>query len=132
MILTREIEVKINEANYPYYENLGYDVTIGEILIIPIELLSRGSHYKIKCKCDSCGTEKDVIFKNYVKYDNQWGEYFCRKCSEAKRKKTLRENHGVDYPIQNDKILNKMKKTLVKKYGVDNISKKQNKQTNIS
>jgi len=115
MILTREIEIKINEANFPYYENLGYDVIIGEKLVIPIELLSKGSHHKIKCKCDGCSIEKDVIFKNYVKYDNIWGEYFCRKCSEVKRKETLRENYGVDYPIQNKKIYNKMKKTLNRK-----------------
>ena len=65
-----------------------------------------------------------MIFKNYIKYDNNWGEYYCRKCSEVKRKKTLRENFGVDYPIQNKKVLNKMKKTLIEKYGVDNISKR--------
>ena len=124
MIITREITVKITEANFSYYENMGYDdIVIGEEILIPIELLSKGSHFKIKCKCDSCGVEKDVIFKNYIKYDNNWGEYFCRKCSEVKRKKSLRENFGVDYPIQNKKVLQKMKKTLVDKYGVDNISK---------
>lgn len=133
MILTREIVVKINEANFSYYENLGYEeITIGEELIIPVELLSKGSHFKIKCKCDDCGIEKDVIFKNYIKYDNKWGEYFCRKCSESKRKKTLRKNFGVDYPIQNKKVMQKMKKTLVKKYGSDNIPKKviKNQQNN--
>lgn len=56
--------------------------------------MSKGSHYKIKCKCDGCGIEKEVIFKNYVKYDNIWGEYSCRKCSETKRKETLRKNFG--------------------------------------
>jgi hypothetical protein len=124
MILTRVIDIKINESNFQYYEDLGYDVTIGENIQIPIELMSKGSHYKITCKCDGCSIEKDVIFKNYIKYDNKWGEYYCRKCSEVKRKKTLRENFGVDYPIQNKKVLTKMKKTLVKKYGVDNISKR--------
>jgi hypothetical protein len=128
MILTREVEIKITESNYQYYEDLGYDVSIGEILTIPTELMSKGSHYKIECKCDSCGVEKNVIFKNYVKYDNNWGEYYCRKCSEAKRKKTLQKTHGVDYPIQNKKIMTKMKKTLLTKYGVDNISKKETKQ----
>jgi len=131
MILTREIEIKINESNYQYYDDLGYDVSIGEIIKIPIELMSKGSHYKIKCKCDGCGIEKEVIFKNYVKYDNTWGEYYCRKCSEAKRKQTLRKNFGVDYPIQNKKVLNKMKNTLIEKYGVDNISKR-DKQNEIS
>lgn len=131
MILTREIEIKINESNYQYYDDLGYDVAIGEIIRIPIELMSKGSHYKIKCKCDGCGIEKEVIFKNYVKYDNKFGEYYCRKCSESKRKETLRKNFGVDYPIQNKKVLSKMKKTLIDKYGVDNISKR-DKQNEIS
>jgi hypothetical protein len=131
MILTREIEIKINESNYQYYDDLGYDVAIGEIIKIPIELMSKGSHYKIKCKCDGCGIEKEVIFKNYVKYDNNFGEYYCRKCSESKRKETLRKNFGVDYPIQNKKVLSKMKNTLIEKYGVDNISKR-DKQNEVS
>jgi hypothetical protein len=115
MIITREVAIKINESNFSYYENLGYDVMIGEDLSIPVELLSKGSHFKIECECDGCGVKKQVIFKNYIKYGNKWGEYFCRKCSEYKRKKTLRKNFGVDYPIQNKKVLNKMKKTLVNK-----------------
>lgn len=116
MILTREVVIKINESNLSYYENLGYDVTISEELLIPIELLSKGSHFKIECECDGCGIKKEVIFKNYIKYDNKWGEYYCRKCSEYKRKKTLRKNFGVDYPIQNESVLKKMKKTINKKY----------------
>jgi len=123
MILTRDILVKINESNYSYYEELGYEVSIGETLEIPIELLSTGSHYKIECKCDGCGIQKEVIFKNYVKYDNRWGEYFCRKCSESKRKATLKENWGVEYPIQNKEIRKKIEKTMIQKFGVDNPSK---------
>jgi hypothetical protein len=123
MILTREILIKINESNYSYYDELGYDVTIGETLEIPIELLSTGSHYKIECKCDGCGVQKEVIFKNYVKYDNRWGEYFCRKCSESKRKATLKENYGVEYPIQSKEIRKRIEKTMIQKFGVDNPSK---------
>jgi len=123
MILTREILIKINESNYSYYEELGYDVSIGETIEIPIELLSTGSHYKIECKCDGCGIQKEVIFKNYVKYDNRWGEYYCRKCSESKRKATLKENWGVEYPIQHKEIRKKIEKTMIQKFGVDNPSK---------
>lgn len=114
MILTREIEIGINESNFSYYDNLGCDVSIGEKVKIPIELLSKGSHRKIKCKCDKCGIEKDVIFKNYIKYDNNFGEYYCRRCSEIKRKKSLRKKYGVDYPIQNKEVLNKMRKSIDK------------------
>jgi hypothetical protein len=130
MILSREINVKITESNYNYYDDLGYDVYISEEIVIPVELLPKGSHYKIKCKCDTCGIEKEVIYKNYLKYDNDWGDYYCRRCSEVKRKETLRKNFGVDYPIQNKKVLEKMKKTLVQKYGVDNISKNKKKLNN--
>ena len=130
MILSREINVKITESNYNYYDDLGYDVYISEEIVIPVELLPKGSHYKIKCKCDTCGIEKEVIYKNYLKYDNDWGDYYCRRCSEVKRKETLRKNFGVDYPIQNKKVLEKMKKTLVQKYGVDNISKNKKKLKN--
>jgi late competence protein required for DNA uptake (superfamily II DNA/RNA helicase) len=111
MILTREITIKIIESNFQYFDDLGYDVAIGDKINIPVELLSKGSHQKIKCKCDGCGIEKEVIFKNYVKYDNKWGFYYCRKCSESKRKKSLRKTFGVDYPIQNKEIFNKIKKT---------------------
>ena len=123
MILTRDILVKINESNYSYYEELGYEISIGETLEIPIELLSTGSHYKIECKCDGCGIQKEVIFKNYVKYNNRWGEYFCRKCSESKSKATLKQNWGVEYPIQNYDIRKKIEKTMIQKFGVDNPSK---------
>ncbi len=112
MILTREIKVRVSESNYQYFDDLGYEISIGDEINIPVELLSKGSHHKIKCKCDTCGVEKEVIFKNYVKYDNKWGFYYCRKCSEAKRKQTLKENHGVEYPIQNKKIYQKMKQTI--------------------
>ena len=64
MILTREIEIKINESNYQYYDDLGYDVAIGEIIKIPIELMSKGSHYKIKCKSLKPNGEIEV-FLNY-------------------------------------------------------------------
>lgn len=127
MILTREILVKINDMNYTYYEDLGYEVYIGETLIIPIELLSKGSNHKIKCQCDGCSTIKEVIYKNYIKYDNKWGEYYCRKCSEVKRKKTLKENYGVEYPIQNKDIKKKIMSTMIDRFGVDNPSKSKKK-----
>lgn len=125
MIITREASVKISDHNYSYYEELGYIVAIGEKLIIPIELLSTGSHQKISCQCDGCGIIKDVIFKNYINYGNKWGEYYCRKCSETKRKKSLNLNYGVDYPIQSKEIKKRIQKTMIEKWGVDNLSKSQ-------
>lgn len=118
MILTREVLVKVNEGNLSYFEDLGYEVRIGERLSIPVEFLSAGSHQLIKCECDGCGVVKDVLFKNYVRYGNKWGEYFCRKCSEHKRKRTLNMNYGVDYPIQNERIKSRIKETIMQNRSV--------------
>ena len=113
MIITRQVRVKISEFNYQYFENFGYDdILIGDELEIPVELLSKGSHYKIECECDTCGIKKEVIFKNYIKYGNDWGVYYCRKCSESKRKKSLLKSHGCEYPIQNKKVYRKIKQTI--------------------
>jgi hypothetical protein len=121
MILTRTIEIIITEKNIDYFENLGYDIFTGETITIPTELLQSGSNKKILCKCDSCNIEKEVIYKNYIRYDNTWGVYFCRKCSEQKRKDSLIKNHGVEYPILNKTISDKIKNSILDKYGVDNI-----------
>jgi hypothetical protein len=115
MILTREVKVKINQSNLNYFESLGYEANIGSIIVIPIELLSSGSHQKMSCQCDGCGVVKEVIYKNYLKYGNKWGNYYCRKCSENKRKKTLNLNFGVDYPIQNREIKKRIITSLQKK-----------------
>ena len=109
MVLTRDVLIIINSGNHRYYTNMGYKVYCGDEIYIPIELLSTGSQKKIICKCDSCGVEKEVIFKNYVKYGNKWLEYFCRKCSEPKRKQSLNLSCGVDYPYQNKEIRSKFK-----------------------
>ena len=125
MILTKEVTVKINESNYAHFEEMGYKyIGIGDTIVIPPGLLSTGSHYKILCKCDFCGVEKEVMYKNYIKYDNVWGDYNCRKCSEHKRRKSLNESYGVDYPIQNRLLKDKIQNTLLEKYGVDNPKKK--------
>ena len=39
MILTREVDIRISESNFGYFEDLGYDVSIGDSITIPIELL---------------------------------------------------------------------------------------------
>ena len=121
MILTRTTTIKISTQNLEHYLNLGYDIALGDVLEIPIELLPKGSNIMIRCKCDTpgCGIEKDVIFKNYIKYGNEWNKYLCRKCSEIKRKNTLKRKIGVEYPLQSKDIVNKKLSTMELRYKED-------------
>ena len=115
MILTRDIKIKINESNFQYFEDMGYEnILLGGEIIIPVELLPDNSHRKILCKCDGCGKKKMIMFKNYLKYNNPWGMYYCRKCSEKKRKESLQQSHGCEYPYQDKEIYQKRTDTLIK------------------
>jgi late competence protein required for DNA uptake (superfamily II DNA/RNA helicase) len=123
MILTKTVKIKITHSNYTHFEDLDYEMYIGETIDVSVEHLQSGSGIKIKCKCDNCGVEKDVIFKNYLKYNVSWGTYYCRKCSDVKRKETMQKRWGVDSPIKHDVIKEQIKKTTQKLYGVDNAIK---------
>ena len=75
MILTEKVMVRVNESNYEYYAELrfmSFEPVIGEVIPVPPALLSTGSHYKITCKCDECGLEKEIMYKN-----NQTRLKFC-------------------------------------------------------
>lgn len=125
MILTREVDIKVTEGNFDYFTNFGYtNISIGNKINIPIELLPKGSNRIIKCECDGCGVTKDIIFKNYIKYDNQWGFYYCRKCSEPKRKEALYSKYGVEYPLQSGLCMLKYKQTLCLNFCENSVTEK--------
>ena len=61
--------------------------------------------------CEKC----DNMY--YIKVSDSTGNnnnlvYYCRKCSESKRKKSLLKSHGCEYPIQNKKVYRKIKQTI--------------------
>lgn len=113
-------EITINSSNYQHFKKLGYDVEEGYVRNVPIEHVMKSSHIDVLVSCDKCGQEKLMMYKTYNKYKNG---YFCRKCAEEKRKKTLMKNFKVEYPAQNFEIQEKMKQTTLKNYGYDNVSK---------
>jgi len=123
MILTKSITVTIHPSNMKYYKNLGYkDIGVGDELNIKVENIKSGSHSIIKCKCDTCGKEKDIGYRDYLGYNNKFGDYLCRKCSQFKLEETNLKKYGKKYPSQRTEVLDKMKSTVIKKYGVENVS----------
>ena len=121
MLITKEIDIKISGPNINYYKNLGYNVSVGDNITIPITQLNKSSKIKVKIKCDVCGVEKTSHYFAYNKYlekstDNK---YRCGKCNIEIRKKTCIEKYGVENIIQSTEIKEKRKKQFYKKYGVD-------------
>jgi very-short-patch-repair endonuclease len=117
MLLTKEIKIKINNTAVQHYKDKGYDVKIGDEIIIKVEDLTKASTYKVNAKCDVCGNEKEVSYYSYLKNISKYNLYTCSNiCSYVKNKKTNLEKYGVENYYNSEKS----KKTFLEKYGVDN------------
>lgn len=83
LVENQTTDVKITRRNINIYKSSGYsNAALGEMLTIRVEDLTRGSHTKVKVKCDYCGEIVDVAFKDYVHY--KFDKYSCKNCRQAK------------------------------------------------
>jgi len=119
MILTEKLTVKIHNKNIDNYLSYYNDILIGDIIEIYPYQLPIGSHNKIDVRCDKCGKENNVEYRDFKKsgYDNT--NYLCKKCKSLKNNN---EKYGVDNVFQLKSVKDKSKITIKEKYGVDNIS----------
>ena len=88
MILSEEVEIVLNGANFKHFNLLGYKNLKSGNILVTIEHLTKGSHSIIKVKCDICGEEKEIEYRFYSKNMNKYNFYTCCKCSHIKNKKT--------------------------------------------
>lgn len=97
-IITKEVEVKINNTNCKYYEKLGYE--IGKTIIVKVEDLMNNSQVKLEYECDCCHKKfiKKFNSSDYNKY------IFCNECLNNYDKE---ENSIVrlNYPISRLKVI---------------------------
>jgi hypothetical protein len=118
MILTKEIYVKIIPKTFKYFRNLGYEVNVNQVILIPIYHLNRRSRIKIEVQCDVCGKIKFLPHQKYTKSLDTYNYYSCsQKCSVGKCKNTFLFNYGFDSPLKNESIKEKMKNTKYSIYG---------------
>ena len=125
MIITKEVNIRINHTNINYYKNLGYDIKTSDIIIVPVEKLSKGSHAIIKVSCDDCGKEHEYLYNRYLDFleKNKYHKYFCYKCVIKSRDKTNLEKYGVKTTMQIKETIEKKRKTCLEKYGFDHPNK---------
>lgn len=120
MFITKDVEVKINPANFKHFKQFKNNLKSGEIIKVDTNNLNKGSKTIIKVKCDECGIEKEMKYQLYYSYGYREGNYLCKKC---KNKKNLNDKYGVDNVFQLEEVKYKSKESVLKKYGVDNVSK---------
>lgn len=118
LIRGQKIEVKITARNRNHYREIGYDVNVGDVIKICPDELTKGSHVKVKVKCDLCGKEYELQYKTYLKRLHPETGTVCRDCLYVLAKQTWMEKYGVDHPCKTEEIKNRQKETFLKKYGV--------------
>lgn len=126
MIVTKFVNLKVNGNNIEYLKSNGYkDLNFGSEVEVNVEHLSKGSHVKIKAKCDVCGNIRDnLMYKEYLRNLKSGGYYSCKgKCSSDKNRKTNLDRYGVDNPSKSAIFKIKKSETTFSKYGVDSYFK---------
>ncbi len=120
MIITKKIEIRVAPFTLKYYNDLGYNVKVKDIIEIPVEHLLKGSNVKIRVKCDECGNRKEIKYQTYLKNIEKYNIYTCsQKCCQIKVKKTNLDKYGVEYVLQSKEIQDKVSKTNIERYGVE-------------
>ena len=116
MILDKIAKIKIVSNVRLHLYSIGYsNLKIYDFLEIPIEHLSKNSHYRINCQCDTCGNIRSLTYQCYLIYIKYDGKYYCQKCMKEKRKITVKEKYGVENVFQLDDIKEQSGKTKIKK-----------------
>jgi len=123
MLLDDEIVVKVNNRHIKYYKNIGYDARGNENLKIKIFDLPKSSHYKVKVQCDCCQIIKEIKYYNYVINIDNNQKYICSNCKGISIVNSNLQKYGVRSTLELYDIKEKIKKTMLNKYGVDHYSK---------
>jgi len=110
MILDEYVKIKINNQNKKrLMKLLDENINVGDVVNLPIEKLSKSSHYKIKVKCDVCGNEKYLSYQKYNSNINKHNIYTCNNsCAQIKNRKTSLENFGVDHHSKTEDFKQKL------------------------
>lgn len=124
MIVTQQLEIKLNQFNYHHYERLGYHTDSKDFIMVDIKDISRSSKLRVEAKCDVCGKIKSLQYKKYTKNISHGGYYACSNfCAKDKVETTNLEKYGAKYPLQSPDKINELKEYFTEKFGFDNPSK---------
>jgi len=124
MILSQTAKVKISTKTYNHYKNLGYKfLNCGDIIEVAVFDLTSGSHVNINVKCDVCGKEKQMPYKEYINNIKNQKYFSCSpNCGKEKQKITNIKRYNHVAPTQNKTVLLKSKKTCFKNNGFEHNS----------
>lgn len=137
LVPNQMIRTKWMKQNKEHYESLGYNFTkFNKFFFAKPEHLPSESHIKVKVVCDKCGKEKDMQWRDYLRYHSEEFGDLCMDCCQEKRKDTCIKKYGTDNPSKVEIFKEKRTSTMLERFGVENVfqskeCKEKIKQTNL-
>ena len=123
MILQPNIEILITNRNVYRYKKQGYEVEVGQILLIKNESLPKNSRKQEQRQCDDCREILTRSHRDCLVTFEKFGRDLCPKCANKARKEKVKitnlKKYGVEYPMQSEEIKKKAKETTRKNWRCD-------------
>lgn len=139
MLLTQEVEVKVNSSTIKHYESLGYQIPmrkasksifqhtgrefaydLNNTFMVRVSDLPTRSNVKIDAMCDCCGeTVNGISYEHYCKMTEKFGNYVCYKCKTSHYRESCVKTYGVDNPVKLEEFRDKMIETSLQRYGTE-------------
>jgi hypothetical protein len=119
MLLSKEVEVKLNGKKIKHYESLGYvlpkrktkdgmRVPKNAIIKVKIEDIPLGSHINVNVCCDYCGEVYPTRYDGYIKRkQNDIQLDCCDQCKSIKNKELNLLRYGVENQFQREEVIEK-------------------------
>jgi hypothetical protein len=125
MIIHEKITIKIAPGNFSWFKKRGYsNFKCGDYIEISLDDINIGSTSLVEAQCQGCKSIKSMKYNTYYWVTKKLTvDYLCNKCSVSRQIETNLKKYGCKSSLQNEKVREKSKISLLKKYGVDNISK---------
>src|SRR5205085_7433904 len=104
------------------YESLGYKYTKkGDVFLVPAEELPKGSRMEVKVQCDYCHCIYGTKYEYYLRGLKVIPKSCCGDvvCMKEKRKESLLETYQVEYPMDVPGAKQKYIETCKALYGVE-------------
>lgn len=120
VIIESEVKMVINQYNFDYYKNLGYDIQkCGQRIFVKVSDLPKTSGIKIHTICEYCG---EIVEKSYRRYIEsiECGKNCCSKCLKYKIPENALEKYGYRSTLRIPEIHESVIKNNLKKYGCEN------------
>lgn len=120
MIVETEVKMVINQYNFDYYKNLGYDINkIGQRIMINVDDLPETSGIKIHTKCEYYGCIFEKAYRRYIEAKNS-GKICCKKCIKYKIPENALRQYGTRSTLRIPEIHEKVVKNNLEKFGCEN------------